>query len=198
MYARTLCWEASSASTFKSCCRLTSLPEVFSIFFMQHWGLLGATLGNQRLKVMDFGKHNYTVIPKSASSGFRLILDIQTFEDENEYQRLSCKRLDKTILMDEVVQLQTLLDERVKYLLKQSPEGLFRIEWTQKGQPLSEEPSVYLTCAHPQMAICGWTLTCCRCGEQVLHSHAVYYKSETYCGRCFQLLKTGNPSHCLQ
>jgi formylmethanofuran dehydrogenase subunit E len=146
--------------------------------------LLGATLGNQRLKVMDFGKHNYTVIPKSASSGFRLILNIQTFEDENEYQHLSCKMLEKTILMDEVVQLQTLLDERVKYLLKQPPESLFRIEWTKKGQPLSEEPSVYLTC--------------CRCGEQVLHSHAVYYKSETYCGRCFQLLKTGNPSHCLQ
>ena len=97
--------------------------------------LLGATLGNQRLKVMDFGKHNYTVIPKSASSGFRLILNIQTFEDENEYQRLSCKMLEKTILMDEVVQLQTLLDERVKYLLKQSPESIFRIEWTQKGQP---------------------------------------------------------------
>jgi formylmethanofuran dehydrogenase subunit E len=146
--------------------------------------LLGATLGNQRLKVMDFGKHNYTVVPKSASSGFRLILNIQTFEDENEYQRLSCKMLEKTILMDEVVQLQTLLDERVKYLLMQPPESLFRIEWTKKGQPLSEEPSVYLTC--------------CRCGEQVLHSHAVYHKNETYCGRCFKLLKTGNPSHCLQ
>jgi formylmethanofuran dehydrogenase subunit E len=29
--------------------------------------MLGATLGNQRLKVMDLGKHNYTVIPKSAA-----------------------------------------------------------------------------------------------------------------------------------
>lgn len=146
--------------------------------------LLGVTLGNQRLKVMDFGKHNYTVIPKSAPSGFRLILNLQTFKDENEYQRLSCKMLDKTIVMDEVVKLQTLLDERVKYLLKQPPESLFRIEWTGKGQQLYEEPSVYLTC--------------CRCSEQVLHSHAVYYKRETYCGRCFQLLKTGSPSHCLQ
>lgn len=146
--------------------------------------LLGATLGNQRLKVMDYGKHNYTVIPKSASTSFRLILNIQIFEDENEYNRLASKMLDNTILMDEVVQLQILLDERVKHLLKQPPESLYRIESTEKKQQLPEVPSVYLTC--------------CRCSEQVLHSHAVHYKSATYCSRCFQILKAGYPSYCLQ
>lgn len=146
--------------------------------------VLGVTLGNQRLKVMDFGKHNYTVIPKSASTVFRLKLNIQVFENENEYKRLSCKMIDNTILMDEVVKLQILLDERVKHLLKQPPESLFRIESAGKGKQLPEVPSIYLTC--------------CQCSEQVLHSHAVYYKSETYCGRCFQVLKAGSQSHYLQ
>jgi formylmethanofuran dehydrogenase subunit E len=146
--------------------------------------VLGVTLGNQRLKVMDVGKHNYTIIPKSVATGFRLILNCQSFDDEDAFKRLSCKMLDNTIVMDEVVKLQTLLDERVKHLLRQPPESLFRIEPTEKGQQLPEVPSVYLTC--------------CRCSEQVLYSHAINYKSEIYCGPCFQLMKTGNACYCLQ
>jgi hypothetical protein len=34
--------------------------------------MLGATIGNQRLQVMDFGKHNYTVTGNHGRSGFRL------------------------------------------------------------------------------------------------------------------------------
>jgi formylmethanofuran dehydrogenase subunit E len=51
--------------------------------------ILGVTLGNQRLKVMDLGKHNYTIIPKSIGASFRLVLNLQAYKDEEAYKRLS-------------------------------------------------------------------------------------------------------------
>jgi formylmethanofuran dehydrogenase subunit E len=139
--------------------------------------MLGATLGNQRLKVVDLGKHNYTVIPKSAATGYRVKMKSQEYDDEDAYQRLSGKMLDNTIVMDEVVKLQILLDERVKYLLRQPPEALFEIERVEKEAQQLEGPSVYLTC--------------CRCGEQVLASHAIQRPDAIYCLSCIQTTNVG-------
>jgi formylmethanofuran dehydrogenase subunit E len=146
--------------------------------------MLGATMGNQRLKVMDLGKHNYTIIPKSIADSFRLVLNHQEYKDEDAYKRLSYKMLDNTILMDEVVSLQMMIDERVNHLLKQPPEGLFRIEPVDREQQLPEVPSVYLTC--------------CRCKEHVLSSHAVEYGNKIYCMPCFQRRKAANYCYRLQ
>ncbi|WP_319524016.1 FmdE family protein [uncultured Desulfosarcina sp.] len=145
--------------------------------------LLGATLGNQRLKIMDLGKHNYTVIPKSEATGYRVRMKSQDYDDEDLYQRLSGKMLGNTIVMDEVVKLQILLDERVKYLLRQPPEALFEIEPIQKEAQLAEGPSVYLTC--------------CRCGEQVLASHAIERRNAVYCLSCLQRTNAGCRSYRL-
>ncbi|BBO82308.1 FmdE family protein [Desulfosarcina ovata] len=139
--------------------------------------MLGTTLGNQRLKIMDIGKHNYTIIPKSVATSFRMRLTVQDYENEETYQRLSGKMLANTIVMDEVVNLQILLDERVKYLLRQPPESLFRIESIEKEPQIPEVPSIYLTC--------------CRCNEQVLGSHAVNYQDKIYCISCLQQMNAG-------
>ena len=145
--------------------------------------MLGITLGNQRLKVMDLGKHNYTVIAKSAATGYRLKMKAQDYADEDAYQRLSVKMLGNTIVMDEVVKLQILIDERVKYLLRQPPEALFEIEPVKKEAQLSEGPSVYFTC--------------CRCGEQVLASHAIERHDAIYCLACLQMTNVDCHSHRL-
>jgi formylmethanofuran dehydrogenase subunit E len=53
--------------------------------------ILGTTVGNQRLQVMDFGKHNYTLLSKKAETGFRLSLKKQHFSDEEEYRGIEKK-----------------------------------------------------------------------------------------------------------
>jgi formylmethanofuran dehydrogenase subunit E len=146
--------------------------------------ILGTTMGNQRLKVMDLGKHNYTIIPRYIPDGFRLVLNHQKYKDEDDFKHLSHKMMNNSILMDEVVTLQMMIDTRVKYLLKQPPERLFRIEMIEREQDLTEVPSVYMTC--------------CRCNEQVLSSHAVEYSNQVYCLCCFQFMKTRNSYYRLQ
>ncbi len=140
--------------------------------------VLGVTMGNQRLKIMDLGKHNYIIIPTKETDRFRMVLNHQDFKDEEAYKRLSQKVLDNTILMDEVVCLQLMVDERVKYLLRQPPESLFRIEPIERDRQLPEMPTCYLTC--------------CQCNEQVLSSHAIEYGDRIYCLSCFQIMKAGS------
>ena len=133
---------------------------------------LGITLGNQRLKVVDMGKHNYTVVPKTVATGFRLMLKPLDCGNEVVYQRLSGKMLENSMVMDEAAQLQLLLEERVRYLLRQPPEDLFTVRPVEIATQIPEVPSVYLTC--------------CQCGEQVLASHAVEREDEIYCVSCLQ------------
>ena len=146
--------------------------------------MLGSTIGNQRLKVIDLGKHNYTVIPKTETGSFRLDLHNQEYGDEDMYKRLSRKMVSNTIVMDEVVNLQMIIDERVRHLLRQPPESLFKVEPIERRQEPSEVPSVYLTC--------------CQCKEQVLDSHAVEYGHEIFCMPCFEVFKSGNMYYRLQ
>ena len=146
--------------------------------------MLGATVGNQRLKVMDFGKHNYTVIVKNSKNSFRLSLAPQRYGDEDEYNRLEQKMLTNKFLLDDVLRLQLLLDERVKILFNQSPEVLFKVERIERAPQTTETASVYLTCH--------------RCKEQVLRSRVVEYRDEVYCIPCFQNMNTGCPQCSLQ
>jgi formylmethanofuran dehydrogenase subunit E len=139
--------------------------------------VLGITLGNQRLKVMNFGKHNYTVIPKKGDAGFRFVLNIQAYDNEDAYRQLSAKMLENTISTDEVAKLQICLDQRVKYLLGQPLEALFTVKPIEKETYVPEIPSVYLIC--------------CQCGQQMLGSHAIRYQDKDYCISCMQRMNLG-------
>ena len=75
--------------------------------------LFGATAGNQRLKIMDFGKHNYTFSFKNGQKSFRLSLRHHRYGDEDEYERLEEKILKNRVTLNEVVYFQKLLDNRV-------------------------------------------------------------------------------------
>ncbi|WP_319524009.1 FmdE family protein [uncultured Desulfosarcina sp.] len=145
--------------------------------------MLGITLGNQRLKVMNFGKHNYTIIPKKGASGFRFVLNVQSFDNEDAYRQLSAKMLDNKISTDEVAMLQTCLDQRVKYLLGLPREALFAVESIEKDTYIPEIPSVYLTC--------------CQCGQPMLGSHAIRYQGKDYCISCMQRMNPDGSRYCV-
>lgn len=146
--------------------------------------LLGATVGNQRLKVMDFGKHNYTFSFKNGQNGFRLSLKQQHYGDEDEYRVLEEKIIKDQVTLDEVVHFQKLLDSRVKQLLTLSPEDLFDLELIEPIPQSTEMATIYLSC---------W-----KCGQQVLRSRTIDFKGKIYCIPCFQHMNTGCVYHNLQ
>ena len=88
------------------------------------------------------------------------------------------------VMLEEVVQFQKLLDGRVKHLLNLTPDDLFDVGPVEPVQQPTETPSVYLAC--------------CRCGEQVLKSHIIVHRGETYCIPCFQRINTGCMRYSLQ
>lgn len=137
--------------------------------------LFGVTLGNQGLKVFDFGKHNYTFLPGDAGNGFTLKLKPQCYGNEEEYEKLEERIVSNQITLDEVAQFQHLLDSRVLRLLSSDPEDLFV-----KGAPC---------CSHPSMEVPTVYVNCLSCGEQVIRERAVHIQGKAYCIPCLELLK---------
>jgi len=139
--------------------------------------LLGATMGNQRLKVLDYGKHNYTFSSKNRQIAFRLSLKEQCYGDEVKYRMLEGKIMKDEASLDDVAYFQKLLDARIKRLFSSPLEDLFELEQVRPIDQLCEMPTVYLLCKG--------------CGEQVLKSHAIAVMGKIYCIPCFQQINTG-------
>ncbi len=137
--------------------------------------LLGVTVGNQCLKVFDFGKHNYTFVPRNGGNGFRLKLRPQRYGNVEEYEKLEERVISNKITLDEVTQFQHLLDSRVLKLLSSKPEDLFVCESSWRTSLFTETPTVYESCLS--------------CGEQVLRERAVHIAGKVYCLPCFELLE---------
>lgn len=133
--------------------------------------LLGLTMGNQRLFVVDYGKHNYTVTTRE-KKGYRLILRHRCFGDEQEFQALAGTIANNQARLEDVIQFQQLLDTRVAALLDLSPETLFQVEEICSGQSPPEAAGVYQTCV--------------QCGQPVLKSHLVHHRGQPYCVPCFR------------
>lgn len=145
--------------------------------------LLGATVGNQRLKVLDFGKHNYTFSDGNANTGFTLRFKGHSYGDEHEYEILEEKIARKQISLDEVVRFQALLDGRVLRLLASSPEGLFDMVETNGTLQTTETPAAYLSCAG--------------CGQHMLKEHAVEFQGQLYCAPCREVFQRPMTGHSL-
>lgn len=134
--------------------------------------LLGTTVGNQRLKVMDFGKHNYTLLSKKAETGFKLSLKKQHFGDEEEYKELEQKIMNDQVILEEVVQFQKLLDGRVRYLLDLVPEDIFSVKRVESIPPPFEMANTFQQCSV--------------CGEQVLKNRKIEHQNQIYCIPCYR------------
>jgi formylmethanofuran dehydrogenase subunit E len=146
--------------------------------------LLGTTIGNQRLHVMDIGKHNYTLLSKVTEFGFRLSLKQRHYNGEEEYHRLERKILNNLSVMDDVVQFQKLLDSRVQCLLGLIPEILFHVRHVESVPPPFETANAFSRCSI--------------CGEQVQESHKIDYKDTTYCISCFRQMTMSSPYYTVQ
>jgi len=146
--------------------------------------LFGATPGNQRLRIYDFGKHNYTFSLKNGQNGFRLSLKELKYADEDEYETLEEKMIRDQACLNDLVQFQGILDNRVKRLLASCPEDLFKIENVRPMQQITEIPTIYLTC---------WG-----CGQQVLKSRTIEFQEKIYCIPCFQGIASRGPKQNLQ
>ena len=142
--------------------------------------LLGVTIGNQRLMVMDYGKHNYTLLSRQQVRGWKLKLKVQYYDDEDSYHSLEEKIYNKQALFEDMVQFQQLMDARVRQILELSPKELFSIEEVDAKNWPRESASIYLTCSV--------------CGEQVLASHTIEKRRKIYCMPCFQKKTPG----CMQ
>jgi formylmethanofuran dehydrogenase subunit E len=134
--------------------------------------LLGATVGNQRLMVMDYGKHNYTLYSRYHNRGWRLKLKAQYYNDEEAYHDLEEKILNNQALFDDVIRFQQCMDTRVRQIMESPPEDLFTIEEIAAESRPKESVSIYLTCAV--------------CGEQVLASRSIESRGKIFCVPCFQ------------
>ena len=134
--------------------------------------LLGATVGNRRLAVMDFGKHNYTVFSRPANRGWRLRSKVLHFGDEEHFQALEEKIAKNLALIEDAVRLQQLIDGRVRRLLDLTPEELFLIEEVPPTPQPPETASTYLICSS--------------CGEQVLAGHSIKSREAVFCLPCYQ------------
>ncbi len=146
--------------------------------------LLGVTFGNQRLKVMDFGKHNYNFLIKDKRKAFMLSLKKLRYGNEDEYRTLSCKIRSLEATIDEVVNFQRILDHRSKTLLKLNLEAMFDLKEIEYKDVFTEMPTIY--CA------------CYVCDQEVLSDFAVEYHDNIYCIPCFQRINTRCIRHNLQ
>ncbi|BHH85574.1 FmdE family protein [Desulforhopalus sp. 52FAK] len=135
--------------------------------------LLGVTVGNQRLMVMDYGKHNYTLYSRHKDTGWIFRLKAMNFGDEESFHWLEGKIINNSALLEDIVSFQKLIDERVRRILALSPEELFILEPTQCAQQQPQEStSLYTICA--------------MCGQQVLATRCIERRDKILCQPCFQ------------
>ncbi len=135
--------------------------------------LLGTTLGNKRLQVMDFGKHNYTfVLPGDRHMALRLSLKRPHYGDEDRYQGLWEKIRGLEATFDDVLEYQRLMDMRIKALFKWDLEDMFDLEELRYETASAELPSLYKICHI--------------CHREVLIDRAIEYHGNLYCIPCFQ------------
>jgi formylmethanofuran dehydrogenase subunit E len=146
--------------------------------------LLGITFGNQRLKVFDFGKHNYTFLLWDKKKGIRLSLKKLLYGDEDEYRKLWEKITKSEATFNDVVDYQRLLDNRIRLLFELNFGDMFDVEEVECKEVFTEMPNLYQTCHG--------------CHHEVLIDRAVEYHDNIYCIPCFQRINTRCIKHNLQ
>jgi formylmethanofuran dehydrogenase subunit E len=95
--------------------------------------LLGATIGNRRLRIVDCGEHKYTFLSETGRHAFRLSLRDEQKRGDAEYRALQEKCETRQCTLDEAVRFQALADDEVKRLMDMAPEELFGVETRRNG-----------------------------------------------------------------
>jgi len=137
--------------------------------------LLGLTIGNQRLYILDFGKHNYSVYFKHDEKAIRLSMKPRRFGDEEEYEHLERKIRSNEATLDDVARYQELVDNRILQISDLTPQKLFEVKEIEWNEPPVELAGVYHRCSY--------------CGEPVIEGRLIEQNGELYCIPCFRSIK---------
>jgi formylmethanofuran dehydrogenase subunit E len=134
--------------------------------------LTGCTLGNQRLRLQDNGKHTYTFTSCSSGRAVELKLKSLSFKNEDQYFALEKKAEQDVVTIQEVSRMQAIMDTWVQWLSSRADAELFRIVEHR------EEP--------PRPEACNRYVTCRRCGDPVQVSRIIVQNGIECCRSCVQ------------
>ena len=134
--------------------------------------LLGTTLGNQHLFIMDKGKHNYSIYFNKKREAIKFLLKPLIFGDEEEFSNLEKSILKNWATLDDVVRYQELLDNRIITILNLHPKEIFKTQNIVWEDHLKEFSSMYVKCE--------------MCNEVVIESKSIKHKGKVYCISCFK------------
>lgn len=134
---------------------------------VQH--MTGCTLGNRRLLVRDWGKHVYTFIC-GEGEGLRLSLRPGILPESPEMAELEEKIQAGQATLMETARYQTLLDQRIAFILETPAETLFSARYLPVGWPPDRNATAFAFCEV--------------CGEPVLETHLVLQNGRRCCLAC--------------
>ena len=104
-----------------------SSPALDAIQFV-----LGCTVGNRKLKVIDHNRHVYLFASGIGGYGVKLSLETIRFDDENRFNEFERKVVEGSATLDDAVCYQKLLDDRVARLTELKNEEVFAVEKVRK------------------------------------------------------------------
>ena len=136
--------------------------------------LSGCTLGNQRLKIHDFGKHKYTFLNSRTGLGVEISLKEQNFKDDPKYFELEKKATKGEATVEDIAHFRRVLDDRVKLLLSLEYDELFKSAMTTRKPPKTETFAGLIRCH--------------RCGDLVLESRLINIDGLFLCKQCSSYL----------
>ncbi|MCX8067173.1 MAG: FmdE family protein [Anaerolineae bacterium] len=134
---------------------------------VQH--MTGCTLGNRRLLVRDWGKHVYTFLCGDRE-GLRLSLRPEALPENPEMAELERKIQAGRATLLETARYQTLLDQRIMFILETPAETLFAARYLSVGWPLDQNATAFAFCEV--------------CGEPVLEQYLVLQNGRRCCLGC--------------
>ena len=94
--------------------------------------VLGCTVGNGRLRIVDSNQHTYSFVSGLDGYGVKLSLKTIHFSNEDHFNEVERKVVEKCATLDAAVCYQKLLDDRVAKLVDLDNEELFAVEKVRK------------------------------------------------------------------
>ncbi len=94
--------------------------------------VLGCTMGNRRLRVIDNNRHIYLFASDTGGYGVKLSLKEICFNDEDRFNEFERKVVEGYATLNDAASYQKLLDDRVARLMELDNEEVFAVENVRK------------------------------------------------------------------
>ncbi len=139
--------------------------------------LLSCTMGKGNLIYKDHGKQAYTVFDRKRSSGIRVAMKPGPFQRTPEQEEILRKVMSGEASEEEIKIFSTFQDRRIKEILAEEENTLFKIE--------------KVSTAPPQKARIFKSITCEFCGELVMEPRARIRDGKMCCIPCAETYSRG-------